>query len=144
MKKALLALPLLAALALGGCATQFGTRIESGINAVATAVSIGTASIANPVTPTRLNQIESSATLVFAGLNAWRTSCVQGLIPSICKAQIGAVQVYSRQIPPYLTQLRAFVRNNDQVNAITVFNELTSLITTVKSQAAAGGVAVGG
>jgi hypothetical protein len=133
MKKLLFVLPLL--LTLGACSTLQG---------IGTALSIGTSSIADPVTPTRLNQLESALTLVFAGLNTWRASCTQGVIPPSCKAQIAAVQVYTRQIPPYLTQLRAFVKSGDQVNAVTVFNNLGTLITTIKSQAAAGGAPIGG
>jgi len=132
MRKIILVLTL--SLSLAGCAT---------IKNIETAISLGTASVANPVTPTRLNQMESAFTLVFAGLNAWKKSCVQGLIPPACKTQINGVQVYTRQIPPYLAQLRTFVKTNDQVNATVVFNNLADLIGTVKSQAAAGGVNIG-
>lgn len=107
---------------------------------IETAFQLGTASTSNPVTPTRLNQMESAITLVFAGLNAWKQSCTQGLIPAPCKQQIAAVQGYTRQIPPYLTQLRTFVKTNDQVNATVVFNSVVDLIGAIKSQAAAGGV----
>lgn len=133
MKRILLAS--LLALSLGACGT---------LQNVGTAISVGTSSITNPVTPTRLNQMESAVTLVFAGLNTWRSSCVQGLIPPACKQQITDVQLYTKQIPPYLTQLRLFVKNNDQINAISAFNALTALISTIKSQAAAGGATVGG
>lgn len=119
------------ALSLGGCAY---------IKNIETAIQLGTASAANPVTPTRLNQMESAVTLVFAGLNAWKKSCVQALLPASCKTQIAGVQIYTRQIPPYLSQLRAFVKTNDQVNATVLFNQIVALIGTVKSQAAAGGV----
>lgn len=132
MRKIFLALTL--ALSLGACST---------LQNIETAVQLGTASIANPVTKTRLNQMESAVTIVFAGLKAWKTSCQQGLIPAVCKTQIFQVQVFTRQIPPYLAQLRAFVRNDDQINATVVFNQLTDLIGTVKSQAAANGVNVG-
>ena len=128
------------ALTLGGCATQFGTTLKN----IGTAISVGTTSIANPVTPTRLNQMESALTLVFAGLNTWRDTCVRGLLPASCKSQITAVQVYTRQIPPYLAQLRSFVKTNDQVNAVAVFNNLANLVETIKSQAAAGGAPIGG
>jgi hypothetical protein len=87
--------------------------------------------------------MESALTIVFAGLDAWKKSCIQGLIPPVCKQQINSVQVYTRQIPPYLAQLRVFVKANDQVNATVVFNNLTSLIGIVKTQAAAGGANVG-
>lgn len=133
MKKTLLVIPLL--LALGGCA---------GLQNLGATLNIGTASIANPVTKTRLNQMESTLTLVFAGLNAWRTSCAEGLLPDSCEAQIGAVQVYTRQIPPYLAQLRRFVKSGDQINAVSAFNNLTTLVGTIRSQAAASGQTVGG
>lgn len=121
-------------LSLGACST---------LQNIQTAIQLGTASIANPVTKDRLNQMESAIILVFAGLNAWKQSCQQGLIPADCRNQIAEVQVYTRQIPPYLSQLRTFVKNNDQVNATVVFNNITNLVGTVKSQAAARGVTIG-
>lgn len=132
MKRILLALTL--TLSLAGCAT---------FENIKTAIQLGTASIANPVTPTRLNEMESAVTLVFAGLNAWKKTCADGLINANCRDQVAAVQVYTRQIPPYLTQLRGFVKVNDQVNATVVFNSITALIGTVKSQAAASGQQIG-
>lgn len=126
---------LLLCLSLGGCA---------GLQNLGAAISLGTTSIADPVTPTRLNQMESTITLVFAGLNAWKSTCVKGLIPPSCKAQITAVQGYTRQIPPYLAQLRTFVKSGDQINAVSAFNNLTALVGTIRSQAAASGQTVGG
>lgn len=124
---------LLAALSLGGCANLPSAET------IKTAIHFGTASVANPVTPERLNLMENGAKVLFAGLNAWKQSCVQGLINATCKQQIRSVQIYTLQIKPYLVELRQFVRNNDQVNAITVFNQLTEIIGVVKSKAAAGG-----
>jgi Prokaryotic membrane lipoprotein lipid attachment site len=133
MKRILLAATL--ALSLAGCST---------LQNIGTALSLGTTSIVDPVTPTKLYQMENAITLVFAGLNTWKQTCVQGLIPPACKGQISAVQIYTRQIPPYLTQLRAFVKSGDQVNAVSVFNNLSTLIGTIKSSAAASGATVGG
>ncbi len=107
--------------------------------AIKTAISLGSASTTNPITPTRLNQMESAARVLFASLNAWRASCVQGVINQDCTQQIRTVQVYTLQIKPYLSQLRAFVKNNDQVNAVVVWNQLTDVIATVRSQASAAG-----
>jgi hypothetical protein len=132
MKKLFLAIAL--SLSLAGCVT---------FSELETAFQLGTASITNPVNKTRLNQMESAVTIVFAGLNAWKSTCVQGLIPVSCRQQIAQVQVYTRQIPPYLSQLRGFVKANDQINATVVFNTLTTLIGTVKSQAAASGASIG-
>lgn len=128
------ALALVLATSLGGCA--FLKNVE-------TAFTLGTASVANPVTKDSLNQVESAAILVFTGLKAWKTACVQALLPPSCKAQIGTVQVYTKQIPPYLNQLRAFVKNDDQVNATVAFNNITALIATVKTQAAQSGQNIG-
>jgi hypothetical protein len=133
MRKILLTLTL--ALSLAGCAQ---------LTAVRTALDLGTASVANPVTPERLYQIEASVLLVFSGLNTWKRACVQGLIPEDCKRQIRTVQVYTLQIKPYLVQLRRFVKNNDQVNAGVVFNQLTDIIGIVKGQAAMAGQNLGG
>lgn len=127
--KRLLIVPLLC-LSLGGCLTLQG---------IETAFKLGTASITNPVTKDRLFEIETTVSLVFTGLNAWKKTCVQGLINVACKDQIAAVQVYTRQIPPYLKQLRVFVKTNDQVNATVAFNSIVTLITTVRSQAALNG-----
>lgn len=132
MRKILIAFTL--ALSLAGCGH---------LGSIQTVLQLGTASVANPVTPTRLNQMENGLKVVFAGLNAWKKSCRDLLIPQNCRQQIAEVQVYTRQIPPYLSRLRAFVRNNDQVNASVVFNEITGLIGTVKSQAAAAGQQIG-
>ena len=119
-------------LSLGGCA---GMSLEK----LQTVAHLGTASVANPVTRERLAAIEQSVTVVFAGLNTWKRLCVAGRINVDCKAQIGAVQVYTRQIPPYLTRLRTFVKTNDQVNAMVVFNQLTDILGDVKSMAARSG-----
>jgi len=128
-----ISLVLALSLSLGGCA---------GLQNIKTAVEVGTTSIVNPITRDRLNQLENIAILVFTGLNSWRQACIDGTIPASCKGQIESAQVYTRKIPPYLTQLRAFVKSGDQVNAITVYNNVMNLITTVKAQAAANGVTI--
>lgn len=128
----LLIVPLLC-LSLSGCITIQGLQ---------TAFTLGTASVANPVTKDRLFEIETTVSLVFTGLNAWKKTCAQDLINANCKSQIASVQVYTRQIPPYLRQLRGFVRTNDQVNATVVFNSLVELLTTVRSQAALSGQSI--
>lgn len=134
-----LSIVLALSLSLGGCAA-----LQNAVTTVETAVGIGTASVANPVTKERLNQIENAAIIVFTALNGWKQACVSGAIPASCKAQIAAVQVYTRKIPPYLAQLRVFVKTNDQVNAVVVFNNVTQIISTVRTQAAANGVTIGG
>lgn len=130
----------LVALSLGACASIPGLP---SIQSIQTAVQLGTASVANPVTPERLEQAENALVLVFTGLNAWKATCKNGNIPAGCRDQIAAVQVYTRKLPPLLKELRGFVRTNDQVNAFIAFNTFTSLIGTVKTQAAQSGVQIG-
>lgn len=125
------------ALSLGGCASL------PSIHAIETAIQLGTATIANPVTKQRLYQMESAVTVVFVGLNTWKDQCRAGTIPVACKDQIAHVQVFTRQIPPYLRQLRAFVKNDDQVNAVLIFNRLTETISAVKAAAAANNQKIG-
>lgn len=120
-------------LVLGGC--QFFANLQN-------FASLGTASISNPVTPERLQKLEQGAILLFTGLNAWRDACEAGTINPTCREQIRAVQAYTIKIPPYLRQLREFVRKNDQVNAAVVFNQAVGIISIVKQEAAANGVAI--
>lgn len=126
------------ALSLGACANIPLPSIQS----IETAVQLGTVSVNNPVTPERLQQAEAAMVLVFTGLNAWKTSCKSGVIPATCKDQIASVQIYTRKLPPLLKELRVFVRNNDQVNAFVAFNTFSTLIATVKTQAAQNGVEI--
>lgn len=102
--------------------------------------NLATASIANPVTPTMLYDMENGAIIAFAALNAYRRTCVEGTIPPSCKDVIRKIQVYTRQIPPYLKQLRVFVRTNDQVNAILIYNTVSGLITNARAEAAKNNV----
>lgn len=129
-------IPLLC-LSLGGCASL------PSIHAIETAIQLGTATVANPVTKQRLYQMESAVTIVFTGLNTWKVQCRAGTIPVACKDQIAHVQVFTRQIPPYLRQLRAFVKNDDQVNAVLIFNRLTDTISVIKATAAANNQKIG-
>lgn len=118
---------------LGGCAQ---------LQAVLSAGSIATASIVNPVTPTMLYDAENAATVAFAGLTAYKRSCVARAIPSSCRTVIRNIQVYTRKLPSLLTSLRAFVRNNDQVNAVVAYNAITGLLADLKTVAAQNNVQV--
>jgi hypothetical protein len=128
-------LSLLAVLVLPQAGCQFFSKLQ-------TFAELGTASIENPVTKDRLQKVEAGAVLVFTGLNAWRDACEQGAINESCREQIRAVQIYSMQIPPYLKELRKFVRTNDQVNASVVFNQIVDLVGIVKGKAAENGVVI--
>lgn len=118
------------ALSVSGCINPFELLTQS------------TASISNPVTPVMLYEVENAATVAFAGLNAYKRSCVELVLPQNCRGIIKKIQVYTRKLPPTLTQLRKFVRNNDQVNAVIAYNVAMGIITEFKKEAAANSVQV--
>lgn len=130
-----LALALVVAFGLGGCAH---------VQAVLQGAQYATVSVENPITQDHLYQIENAAIVVFAGLNAYKKSCELGAVEKYCRQNIARIQVYTRQIPPYLDQLRKFVKENDQVNAIKVYGEVKKLFDNAKATANALGVQVGG
>ena len=132
MKKLLVAA--LLAVSLVGCTTA---------NNLFTGLELVTASVANPVTPAREAQIEQAIDTAVAVLNGYRTACIQGKADKNCRANIQAVQVYTRQMGPLLQQLRSFVDNNQTVNANVVYNQLLALYTNFKAAAAGAGLNVG-
>jgi hypothetical protein len=125
---------LLLALVLGGC---------TAIKDAGTAVSVATTSVTNPVTKDRLAQIEIAANIPLTGLVVYRRACIKGVADSHCRANIAVIQAYTRQLPPYITQLRGFVNNNDQINAVVIYDQITALLTKVKSTASDLGVNLG-
>lgn len=131
----LIPLIIVLSVALGGCA---GTKLGDAFG-VLTGATVG---VNNPVTPERLKFAEDSATVAFAGLNAYKRSCVNRTIPASCRTVIKQLQVYTSKIPNALTRLRAFVRNNDQVNAVDAYNTVIGLINDFKSTAATNNVQV--
>lgn len=134
---------LLAATAmLGGCAAQLAT-LKSDFSAVTSGISLVTKSVANPVTETDLYEIESSVSIGFTALQTYKKACAAGAVDTNCRANVAAIQVYTRQIPPYLSQLRTFVKTNDQIDATTIYNELITLYGNAKATAASAGVNLG-
>lgn len=131
MKKVLLAITL--AFSLAGCAQ---------LQKVSDALHIATAGTANPVTKQDLYIFENGMIVAFAGLNAYKRACVAEAVDTNCKANISAMQVYTRQLPAMLKTVRAFVKNNDQVNAAIAFNTLKDLYSQFKALAITNGVKV--
>lgn len=122
------------AVALGGCAQ---------LQTVGTGISLITKSVTNPVTENELYQIEASVSIVVKALVTYRRACIAGNADVNCRANIAAIQPYTKEVPIYLAQLRRFVRDNDQVNAATAYNTLTTLLTNAKSTAVRLGVNLG-
>jgi hypothetical protein len=131
---------------LGGCASLAE-------NALSLPSGILTASTANPVTPGVLYEVENGAAVAFAGLNTYRTSCKNKILADNarrrmgdtipkenCRAIVAQLQVYTRRIPGLLSQLRKFVRENDQVNAGVVLAQVRGLISQFRTFAATNGV----
>lgn len=125
----------LLSLTLAGCATQFGT-ITKGIDTL-------TKSVTNPVTKSDEAQIELALDSAIVVLKGYKTACINGTADANCKANVARVQAYTRQMPPLLAQLRNFVDSNDQINAIVVYNQFTTLYANFKTTAASLGYNVG-
>jgi len=115
---------LVLAVSLSGCAT----------------LGVLTTSVDNPVDKTTLAQVEQAVDLATKSLLVYRRSCLRGVADVHCRANIRAIQVYSRQVPPLVVQFRGFVRDNDQVNARVVYTQLMQLMDNAKRIAAARGV----
>lgn len=129
-----LALVLALTLALAGCAQ---------LQTVGTAWDLATKSVQNPVSKDDLYRIEAGIQIAFTALSTYKRACAQGLADERCRQNVAAIQVYTRQVPPYLAQLRGFVKTNDQVNASVVYNQLTMILTNIRNEAAARGVKTG-
>ena len=124
----------LVALSLGGCAQ---------LQAVSGGLSLITKSVANPVTENELYQIEASLNILVTGLVAYRRACLAGNADKNCRANILAIQPYTKEVPVYLAQLRTFVRNNDQINAANTYNTLVALYGNAKDTVLRLGVNLG-
>lgn len=130
MKKIILALAL--AFGLGACS------VTDGVNALSTAI-VGTT---NPVTKNDLYAFENSMIVAFAGLNAYKKSCIAGAADVNCRANVAKLQVYTRRIPAALATTRAFVRQNDTVNAQIAYTALKQLFADFTAVATANNVRV--
>lgn len=124
----------LVALWLGGCSTLQG---------IGTGISVVTKSVTNPVTQTEEVQMETAIDAAVAALQGYKNACAQGTADKPCKANIAAIQQYTRQMPPLITQLRGFVDNNSQLNAVVVYNQLVALYANFKTTAGQLGYNVG-
>ena len=120
-------------LSLAGCTAM--DNFIAGLKFASTGVN-------NPVTPTMLYNVENTATLAFAGLKAYKQSCVNGALPPSCKGVVTSIQAYTKQIPQVLIDLRKFVKNNDQINAMAAYNTIVVLISDAKAVATANNVKV--
>jgi hypothetical protein len=113
------------------------------LSAVGTGISLATKSITNPVTQDELYAIEASIRIAVTALQAYKDACAAGSADKNCRLNVASVQPYTRQIPPLLIQLRGFVKNNDQINATVVYNQLSALYVNLKNAATSVGISMG-
>ena len=121
-------------LTLGGCAQ---------LSAVSGGISLVTKTIQNPVTKQELYQIEASLRILTEALLTYRRACIANSADLRCRENIAAIQPYTRQVPGLLAELRSFVKNDDQINAVVVYNRLSNLYTTLKTSAVSLGIPTG-
>ncbi len=131
MRKIIFALALM--LPIAGCITA---------GDVVNGVQLATTGIPNPITKDTLYDLENVAIITFSGLGAYKKSCANGALPASCKDVVGRLQVYTRKLPPILVDLRAFVKNNDQVDAVKAYATAKQIIADFKTVAIANNVKV--
>lgn len=132
MKRLFIALTVV--LALGGCAQ---------LQTLQNVAKFATATITNPVTKEMEAQIELGFDAGVQILLAYRRACIAGTADKNCRRNIEVIQPYTKQAKPMLAQLRYFVDNNDQVNAVVVYNQLVTLYGNLKTAAANLGMDIG-
>lgn len=130
---ALMALVLIGPM-VGGCAQ---------LAALKNAADIATVSVANPITMDKLFEIEASLKIAISALQTYKRACAANAADKVCRANVAAIQVYTRQFKPYFLQLRAFVRNNDQINATNTYQALVNLYNQAQATAVNLGVSIG-
>lgn len=138
----------LLALSVSGCANGFPDFSKS--------ILAGGASIIqkthNPITEDMLYGIENSFIVVFAGLVTYRRECIKAReaarvtkqpvdnLFTNCHEVIVNIQKFTRPAKDKLLALRIFVRKNDQINAIDVYNQLQDILATVIAVKKSAGV----
>lgn len=105
--------------------------------------------IQNPVTPAMLYDIENGARAAGAGLIAYRRLCIQKKVDRSCRGVIEGIQPYTRALcsasasgrctAGLIADLRRFVRQNDQVNAVEAFNAARRLLGQINDMRLAAG-----
>lgn len=116
---------------LGGCAA---------LKEFQNVATIATANVQNPVTPKMLYQAEQGLVAVVSVLQVYKNACARQTIPPSCREVIAEIQVYTTQAAPLIVRLRAFVRQNDQINAVRVYNAVQGLLTQINASRATHGV----
>lgn len=114
------------ALALAGCGTT--KALVKGVD--------------NPVTAEDMYKVEQGAIVVASALNTYRTACVRKQIDQRCRDVIVQIQSYTRPAAAMLPRLRAYVRNNDRINAVNAYNTIIGLMADARNVAVANGVAI--
>lgn len=91
------------------------------LTTIALAVSLaGCGTIANPLTQTRLAQIESSYGIALSAAVAYRDACAKKVIVRAkCAPVVAEMQQADRTAQGALVAARNFVKNNDTINAMT-------------------------
>lgn len=116
---------LVLALSLAGCAGIPRSVLDGGSSIIADTT--------NPITSERLYQIEASLSTAASAAIVYRRNCLAKVLPQSCRAIVEKIRGYSRTARLMLSRLRAFVRQNDQVNAIKVLLEVQGVISDLRS-----------
>lgn len=120
-------------LCLGGCAGFVEKVLDI-------PVGVLTKSYDQPLTKSDLYKVQGGVRVVVRLMRNYKQLCEDLVIDSRCIAVVARLQGYSRKSRPMIQSFRRFVKNNDQVNARVVYDELRALIADFRGEAAAAGI----
>lgn len=92
----------------------------------------------NPITKTELYQVESGLIVATEGLIVYKQLCVRKAIDRSCRDVVAHLQTYTRAAKPVLKNLRIFVKNNDQINAVIAYNTIKQITDDLKKETPTG------
>ena len=97
----------------------------------------------NPLTPTRLAAIESSYGIALSAAVGYRNACARKALPSSCRGIVAHMQSASRVAQARVLELRAFVRNNPELDAGALIAAAQSSVQAFRDIQAVYGVGTG-
>ncbi len=130
--KALLVLFMVSTLSLGGCTKQF--------EVLQIAVQEALTPRTNPITQADLHEVEKGLVVAATGLNLYKQLCIRKAIDISCRETIAYLQkTYTRPAKIVLANLRKFVKENNQVSALSAYNTLKQIMDDLKRETPAIG-----
>lgn len=106
----------------------------SGCSATLETINVALTDRPNPVTKQMLYNLEQSLVVATTGLLVYKRLCIKKAIDQSCRGTVEYLQGYTRQAQPVLVNLRKFVKEKDEVNAIDAYRTLKQIVDDLNRQ----------